>query len=167
MSIALITILSTLGLTIIYAGLSAWMEGEEIDRRIRTKDKRELDHGKLLIQRVIVLGVLVIAGVILIWNWWALLLAPMAWGSFVPLHRFTLNKDRNLDWWHMDDMDKGGNWYDEMWWKVWGFFHGVPASALRSMLPFIYERREVARIAYLTEVTALAVSLTLLILKTI
>lgn len=164
MSTALIIILSTLGLTIAYAGVSAWMEGEEIDRRIRTKDARELDHGKLLIQRLIVLGVLVITGVILIWNWWALLLAPMAWGAFTSLHRFTLNKDRDLDWWHMDDMDAGGNSYDEFWWSIW-MLASLPGWGIDDYVITDRIRRKVARLAYGTEVTALAVSLTLLILK--
>lgn len=92
----------------------------EIERRLLQVKPEDLDHGALLIFRVIVCGGLV--GVAMIvetwgqdWTGWTILdciyMAGVAFGSFTPVHRYTLNKARGLAASYISK----SNGYDSFW----------------------------------------------------
>lgn len=96
-----------------------WSVKDE-DRRIDEATEAntgDLDHGPLLLRRVLWCGVGLFALFLLnLWTgttqWSLLLYAGMAWGTFVPPHRYLLNRKRGNWWFYMSNT---GNAYDRSW----------------------------------------------------
>ena len=72
-----------------------------------------VDHGELLMWRVIILGaawLVVVLGAGLTWA--AIPLATLTWAAFTMLHRFLLNRMReHFPWWYVST----SNVYDRFW----------------------------------------------------
>jgi len=121
---------------------------------------RPIQHGEGLYRRLFVGGVatLVFFALIMTHTWTVLgSCALMALGMFNPVFRLTMNLKRGLAWWYMDDLDAGGNRYDEFFWKLWMGLHLLKPSAWPLMTIDDIDRRQVARMAYGVEIAIFAV----------
>jgi hypothetical protein len=110
-------------LSLVLALVSAIVEDEQRIARIHANDRREADHWRLTIMRAAILCPSIALLVILLpleihWSINTLLLVATAYGTFTPMHRLVLNELAKKRWWYMDDLDPGGNVYDEIWWMI-------------------------------------------------
>lgn len=97
------------------------------------QDGIPIDHAEELRNRVIVMGVFYVIALIVMAavdfflpvgiRMWMLGAAMATWGTWTVVFRTSLNRLRQLPWYYMDDMDEGGNNYDEFWWMVRLFFY--------------------------------------------
>lgn len=92
-------------------------EGEREADMARPGLLKDFKKGPLLLRRVIICGAQV-GLMIVCFGWWMLWTIPLFWAAFTMLHRWRLNYHREIPWWHIDDLDDGGNLYDEAWWSV-------------------------------------------------
>ena len=135
----MIDLLSVLAGMITILATAADHEGKREADMARPGLLKDFKKGPLLLRRVIICGVLV-GIMIACFGWRMLWTIPMFWASFTMLHRWRLNYHREMPWWHIDDLDDGGNWYDEAWWTVvlwvrkwFGIRHTHPRQVVRTM----------------------------------
>lgn len=100
---------------------------------------KDFKKGPLLVRRVVICAVPV-GVMVACFGWHMLWSIPMFWAGFTMGHRWRLNYHREIPWWHIDDLDEGGNLYDEAWWVVvmrvrilFGIRHTHPRHVVRSM----------------------------------
>lgn len=97
---------------------------DEIERRKRVNDKRNLDHGKLWRNRAALISIYLVVTCIALylmcrWTWWHVpSLALIGYGVMACGHRWTLNSLRGLKWYYMGVLGDHGNKYDMFWWYL-------------------------------------------------
>lgn len=79
-----------------YGVLAGVLEGHTINERILAGDRRELDHRKLMHERLAIGTAAVLLTIAFDFRWAAIAYAPLYWSAFVMCHRFTLNATRNF-----------------------------------------------------------------------
>lgn len=138
---------------------------KEIEHRKQFLLPKELDHGALLLGRVLVCTGMVGAAMIVEtwgqdWTGWTILdciyMGGVAFGSFTMTHRYGLNKARGLDWRYINF----GNKYDEFWLNrtMTDWWKTRPAKEQQNA-----ERYRAGTLAYITEAFTLCLSVVLLL----
>lgn len=113
----------SLGMWLVFAWFSGTVEGSVTEHRIRTNDRRKLNHKALTALR---------AGVLLL-IWWVALpftlkAAPLVWafiGSFSLVHRvpYNLTRGKPIDYMGSDLRMKDDASYDTFWWSITSYKH--------------------------------------------
>lgn len=146
---------------VVYALTEAKMDATDI------ADDKPIQHGEGWFRRV---GVSLIAIAVVFFcvmpHTWASVAACalIGYGAFTAPFRYRLNALRKLPWWYMDDLDTGGNWYDETWWRVRLLLAGhrwrqLTDTEWEMMIDNGYAakyEKQVARLAYAVETAALS-----------
>lgn len=90
---------------------------------------------------------------------------------FAMLHRWKLNRLRSKPWYYMDDLDEGGNRYDEFWWKLRGWLALKAGSITLAEWQQLLDKgraipyeKQVAILAYVTEAFFAAAAFTIIMI---
>lgn len=151
-------------IVLVAAIIAGIMDGAEEAGKIRRH--APINHvwewGVRVVMLLIGMGLTCVAFAVLGTPLWKLVcIAGIAIGAFVPMHRYTLNKRRGVDWWWMGaglgDRDKGASKIDGMWhWLAW-VFSGMHTSKFGP--PKAYPLDLPAKLAFAFDAVVVAASI--------